>query len=184
MLRRAENVTYTQQRVSFWTGKGWAILSIGKNGYQLGKWTQQEFEERREYQRRYPLPITTIRGRRYWLFESKMYWENDGLTADKVYAVLVTRQQRVKQQIERAQATVAMGSSPRSSAARRAIPDDLKQYIWTRDQGQCRACGSTTELQYDHIIPLKMGGSNNAENLQILCGPCNRSKSAGLTTRR
>ncbi|WP_074466462.1 HNH endonuclease signature motif containing protein [Arthrobacter sp. SW1] len=77
-----------------------------------------------------------------------------------------------------------MGSAPRNSSARRAIPDDLKQYIWVRDEGRCRACGSTTELQFDHIIPLAMGGSNNAENLQILCGPCNRGKSAGLTTRR
>lgn len=184
MLRRAENVTYSQERVSFWTGRGRAVLTVGKRVFELGKWTREEFQERLDFQLRRPLRITTISGRRYWLFENKMYWENDGLTGDEVYAVLVTRQQRSRQHIDRAQATVAMGSTPRSSAARQAIPDDLKQYIWTRDEGRCRACGSPTELQYDHIIPLKMGGSNNAENLQILCGPCNRSKSAGLTTRR
>ncbi|WP_345147945.1 HNH endonuclease [Arthrobacter ginkgonis] len=96
----------------------------------------------------------------------------------------MTREQRNRQRIDRAQATVAMGSAPRNSPVRRAIPDDLKQYIWARDEARCRSCGSTTELQFDHIIPLAMGGSSNAENLQILCGPCNRSKSAGLTTRR
>ncbi|MGY4542835.1 hypothetical protein ACVWY0_002760 [Arthrobacter sp. UYNi723] len=184
MLRRAENVTYTQERVSFWTGRGRAILTIGKRAFELGKWTREEFQERQNYQLRRPLNITTISSRRYWLFENKMYWENDGLSSDQVYALIVARQQRATQHIERAQATVAMGSTPRNSTARRSIPDDLKQYIWTRDQGLCQGCGSTSELQYDHIIPLAMGGSNNGENLQILCGPCNRSKAAGLTTRR
>jgi len=184
MLRMAENAKYTRQRSSVWTGRGSAVLTVGKKTYLLGKWTRQEFEERREYQRRQPLPISTIGGRRYWLFEDKMYWESDGLTAQEVYAVLVTRRQRAKQYVERAQATVGMGSSPRNSTARRAIPDDLKQYIWTRDQGECQACGANAEIQFDHIIPLAWGGSNNVENLQLLCGPCNRSKSAGLTTRR
>ncbi|WP_416405027.1 HNH endonuclease [Arthrobacter sp. LFS091] len=53
-----------------------------------------------------------------------------------------------------------------------------------RDGGSRRACGSWSELQFDHIIPLAMGGSNNVEILQILCGPCKRSKSAGPTVRR
>jgi 5-methylcytosine-specific restriction endonuclease McrA len=44
-------------------------------------------------------------------------------------------------------------------------------------------CGAQTELQYDHIIPVVMGGSSNQENLQVLCGPCSRRKSAGLTIR-
>jgi hypothetical protein len=50
--------------------------------------------------------------------------------------------------------------------------------IWLRDGGRCRQCDTQTELQYDHIIPLVMCGSSNQENLEILCGPCNRRKSA------
>lgn len=47
------------------------------------------------------------------------------------FTVLVTRQQRFRRYIYRAQATVAMRSTPQSSAASQAIPDDLKQHIWT-----------------------------------------------------
>ncbi|RSM87100.1 hypothetical protein DMH25_42665 [Streptomyces sp. WAC 01325] len=36
-------------------------------------------------------------------------------------------------------------------------------------------------MQFDHVIPVAMGGSSGADNLQVLCGPCNRSKGAGLT---
>lgn len=39
----------------------------------------------------------------------------------------------------------------------------------------CRVCIST-KYQVDHIQPLSRGGSNDARNLQLLCGPCNGSK--------
>lgn len=184
MLRRAENVDYYQERVSFWTGRGRAVLTIGKKVFELGKWTREEFQERQDYQLRRPLNITTINGRRYWQFENRFYWENDGLNSTEVQALLAMQEQRKRRQIDTAQATFAMGSAPRAASGRKAIPDDVKVYVMRRDGGSCRACGSTTEIQYDHIIPLAMGGSNNAENLQILCGPCNRSKAAGLTVRR
>ncbi|MCI0141534.1 HNH endonuclease [Arthrobacter bambusae] len=183
MLRRAENVSLTH-RPGFWTGKGPVFLTVGRKSYQLKKLTKQEFSERQEGQRRYPSPVVTVHGRKYWQFENKFYWENDGLKAAEIYALIMTRKQRDRQHIERAQATVAMGSTPRNAPARRQIPDDVKLLVWTRDEGRCRNCGSETELQYDHVIPVSMGGSNNPENLQILCGPCNRFKSAGITVNR
>jgi hypothetical protein len=183
MLRRAENVRISHRR-GFFSSNGEVVLTIGKKNYLLGKVKEQLFNDRLQAQMQYPRRITTIQGRRYWQFENKFYWETEGLRADEVHALLAMQEQRKRRQIDTAQATLAMGSGPREASGRKAIPDDIKVYVMMRDAGSCRACGFTTELQYDHIIPLKMGGSNNAENLQILCGPCNRSKSAGLTTRR
>jgi len=41
---------------------------------------------------------------------------------------------------------------------------------------RCKFCGSTENLEIDHIKPLSRGGSNDLVNLQILCKPCNRKK--------
>lgn len=183
MLRKAENVRFSH-RPSFWTGKGPAVLTVGNKVYLLRKMSRAEFQERMDFQLRRPRPVARISGRRYWHFQNWFYWENEGLNADQVYALITTRQQRRTQQIERAEAMVAMGSVPRGSTPRTRIPDDVKQYVMKRDSGLCQGCGSTEEIQYDHIIPVSRGGSSNVENLQILCGPCNRRKAAGLTTRR
>jgi len=125
--------------------------------------------------------VLTVGQRCLWHFQDRFYWDSDGLNADEVCALLVTRQQRERQRVERAQAIVAYGSLPHQ-VSRSAIPDDLKQLVWLRDGGRCRGCGSTVELQFDHIVPLSIGGASSAENLQLLCGPCNRRKGAGLIT--
>jgi 5-methylcytosine-specific restriction endonuclease McrA len=37
-----------------------------------------------------------------------------------------------------------------------------------------------SEFQYDHIIPVSVRGGSTEDNLQILCGPCNRRKGASI----
>jgi 5-methylcytosine-specific restriction endonuclease McrA len=44
----------------------------------------------------------------------------------------------------------------------------------------CRKCGSLTNIQIDHIIPLSRGGRHSIGNLQPLCKPCNASKGSKL----
>lgn len=45
-------------------------------------------------------------------------------------------------------------------------------------EGRCRACGTDRQLEVDHILPWSRGGTNSFENLQALCGNCNRNKGA------
>lgn len=45
------------------------------------------------------------------------------------------------------------------------VDGDLHQLVWR-----------TSNLELDHIIPLHLGGSNECENLQLLCRECHRGK--------
>jgi len=54
-----------------------------------------------------------------------------------------------------------------------------KQRVFDRDGRICRYCGSDEEpLHIDHIIPRKLGGTHDLENLQVLCKACNLRKSS------
>ncbi len=53
----------------------------------------------------------------------------------------------------------------------------VRRKVWIRNKGQCAACGSRKDLQYDYIVPLIEGGQNNLNNLQLLCKTCNQGKS-------
>ncbi|MEC3916000.1 TerD family protein [Nocardia sp. CDC160] len=62
----------------------------------------------------------------------------------------------------------------------RTIPPDVKAIVWQRDGGKCVECGERHYLEFDHIIPISIGGATSPANLQILCRACNRTKGAHL----
>jgi hypothetical protein len=64
--------------------------------------------------------------------------------------------------------------------AREQIPDDVKLLVWSRDGGACVLCGATSNLHFDHIIPVAKGGGDHAENIRLLCRDCNLKKGARL----
>jgi len=64
--------------------------------------------------------------------------------------------------------------------SREPIPESVRLFVWQRDKGQCVRCGSQERLEFDHIIPIALGGSNTERNIQLLCEPCNRSKGANV----
>lgn len=55
----------------------------------------------------------------------------------------------------------------------RFIPKQVKLQVYT---GMCENCGVRYNLEYDHIKKHSAGGTNTAENIQILCRNCNQRK--------
>lgn len=69
--------------------------------------------------------------------------------------------------------------SRRKNARRKPIPKRVKAAVMARDGGCCVYCGSSdAPLQFDHVIPLSMGGASDAGNIAISCLPCNAEKGA------
>jgi hypothetical protein len=64
-------------------------------------------------QQKYPIRFEKIGDQRYWQLQDRIYWENEDLDADEVYALLVSQQQRERRRTERAKAMVAKGMQPR-----------------------------------------------------------------------
>jgi len=69
---------------------------------------------------------------------------------------------------------------PKNNYKREAIPQEVKDTVWRRDEGKCVKCGSSELLEYDHDIPVSKGGANTYRNLRLLCQPCNRRKGAQI----
>lgn len=62
----------------------------------------------------------------------------------------------------------------------RAFTDKMKREAYERQAGICTHCLAhfdLSEMEADHITPWHDGGKTNAENCQMLCKNCNRTKS-------
>lgn len=81
---------------------------------------------------------------------------------------------------EEAKLTAYINNQSPKIAKREFIPESVRMTVWRRDEGKCVRCGSNERLEFDHIIPVALGGSSTARNIQLLCEPCNRAKSASI----
>lgn len=71
-----------------------------------------------------------------------------------------------------------------------AISDWKRAEVWKRDGGRCQKCGieclrRTARVprwdawqrgEMDHVVPKSKGGTNDVDNLRLLCRRCNRRK--------
>jgi hypothetical protein len=129
MLRKPDNV-WIHFKPGALSGRGWVVFYLGTRKYvRLGKQHKRDVAATAQQQRTYPVRVVRVDGRTYWQFQDRFYWENDDLTAEAVHALLVTRQQRQQQRIDRAQQIVAMGTIPRTAAGRGHIPDETRSML-------------------------------------------------------
>jgi 5-methylcytosine-specific restriction endonuclease McrA len=176
MLREAKNAAWTpagrwwRRRIVFTAGR-----LIAARGLRPAEHADLEAEQR-------DTAVAVLEapgGRTYWWCMGRFFWEDDGLSPDDVFALVYERNHRAERRLARAHQTVALGQAP-PAPRRETIPRDVRRSVWERDGGTCVQCGDAFELQFDHIIPIALGGATTVENLQVLCGPCNRTKGAAI----
>jgi hypothetical protein len=75
-----------------------------------------------------------------------------------------------------------------SQRGRIIIPRSLRALVYTKSGGECsyvdpfskRKCKGRHFLEIDHIVPLYRGGTNNLNNLQLMCSGHNQLKGVSL----
>lgn len=69
-------------------------------------------------------------------------------------------------------------ATPKPKYPRREVSASTRLAVYKRDGYACKHCGTHEDLSIDHIFPVSKGGTNDLENLQTLCRPCNSRKGA------
>jgi 5-methylcytosine-specific restriction endonuclease McrA len=172
MLREAKNGAFVRQGLLIRRHVFTAGRLVAKRGLRPAEHAELEREQR-------STAVAVLQapgGRTYWWCQDRFYWEDDDLTARDVLALVTERNQRNQKRLARAHATLE--GIAQQDNRREPIPRDIRRAVWERDGGACVDCGEQFELQFDHVIPLALGGANTFENLQVLCGDCNRAKGA------
>lgn len=77
--------------------------------------------------------------------------------------------------------TTAKNEEKQGSGQSRYVSKKNRALLLEKAKNQCEYCGDKENLEVDHIIPVSIGGSNEIENLQILCRKCNRTKRTKLS---
>lgn len=62
---------------------------------------------------------------------------------------------------------------------RKRLPEQERQAVLQKTNGHCAYCGielGSTEFQVDHVVPLRLGGKDEMENMLPICRSCNHYK--------
>ena len=180
MIRRENRATVEHAVVGLLrrTPVIWVRLSSGRYEWSM------RFDEETCGQSETPVLVWpargNARGRDYWLFDDVLYSTDVPLEPDDVRALVIER--ALKEDARLARASAAAQRAALAAPPRRApIPADVKSAVWQRDGGCCVDCGSSDGLEFDHVIPVSMGGAHTVRNLQLLCVSCNAAKGGDLT---
>jgi len=177
-LRQDPNAGFIRDRGFLFRRRFWFVGTCCPP-FRIGA---EQYRQLGAAQQRHPVPVARSGGRIWWWFEDAFYWESGSYGERDVLALIRDRQRRSAQRLDRAHMllNVEEGQAPRERGRRETIPREVRRAVFERDGGKCAQCGSKFDLQYDHVLPVALGGATTVGNLQLLCGDCNRGKGADL----
>jgi hypothetical protein len=174
-LRRDTNAGFIRDRGFLFRPRVWFVGT----GCPLVRVATEHYEAMAARQGAMPQKVAETDLRSYWWFEDTFFWDSGNYTPQDVLALIRDRQRKEQQRLQRAH--MMLNADQNAAGPRRQpIPRELRRLVFERDGGLCVECGSNFDLQYDHVIPVALGGATSFENLQLLCGPCNGEKSANI----
>jgi len=158
------------KRTGFWIFAGWRVY-VGKRDWY--SFRAPEFDRLRAGND--PVCVAREGRRTLWMVDDDFYWDTDNLTAEEVGLLIWDRSRRHEAKLARLR-KLQVQATEIAASRRERIPDDVRAFVWERDEGRCVSCGSEESLQFDHVIPVAKGGGSGAANIQLLCADCNGQK--------
>ena len=88
-----------------------------------------------------------------------------------------THKKWVEQNKEKVKAYKASNRAKRKGAQGKFTGEQIDK-LYVLQKGKCACCKIDLSKKFhrDHIYPLSLGGSNNIDNIQLLCSGCNLQK--------
>jgi hypothetical protein len=170
-LREDNNARFLSRR-GFLFERIWFFVATGMPPLRVDPELVAEATTRSD---REPLLIARDDSRQWWIYQGAFYWESYGYSPHDIAALIHQRMRRRQQQLDHARMLYNAEQAPPANR-RGAITKAMRQAVYERDGGACVECDSTFDLQYDHLIPVALGGATTVDNLQLLCSACNQSK--------
>ncbi len=158
------------------SGRRYAVQS-GRKVMEL-RWSKAQADVALQAQASEPVLLCRDGRRSLWQYLDGFWWDDDGLGAEDIKALVLQRKRRLEQKLQSARSLMRAGEDGRPTRA--PIPTELRRAVFERDGGRCVECGGAFDLQYDHILPVAHGGATTLQNLQLLCADCNRRKSDSI----
>lgn len=153
-------------------------MYMADTGYGMNDWEKEKSEPLHIHSGDFPRHST---GGSVWVFRDYLYllegaeYESEEVKKLHIKHFVFKKEKefsRIKKEVERFERFEKI-----NPAYREQIPEEVRMYVWRRDDGRCVQCNSEQNLEFDHIIPISKGGSNTERNIQLLCSECNKKKS-------
>jgi len=178
-LREDGNARIHVDHLGFLFEKRYFFLGTGCPPVRLSSKSVDTLTALRQFE---PVLVATTSARRYWMYQDRFAWENQGLEGRDVMAILHDKDRRADRDLKRAHVLldVEQGLAAPLPRQRQPIPREVREAVFARDGGRCVQCQSNFDIQYDHVIPWSLGGADSLQNLQLLCSSCNQRKGASF----
>ncbi len=135
--------------------------------------TSGQYEYLSTVQSTIPVLLTENDGWHWWWYRDRFWWADRALSAHEIESTILAMDlssESQREAFERAQASLA--GLDDAGSAEDAVPDHVRREVWIRDRGRCVDCGVASSLAFDRVLPLAVGGSNTAPNIELRCRPC------------
>ena len=120
-----------------------------------------------------PVLVAKRDGRRWWWYLDRFWWDDEGLSARDVAAlVLGGDRERTNRAAEAARTRASLFEEGPAPDQEETFSPIVRFAVWCRDRGRCVDCRSLLDLEYVQIIPYSKGGSRWIKNVELRCAAC------------